>query len=453
MRRIKLHSADKLILSIVTVVLLTVSTSYGQFHARTDAGTAWPTNSYWAGLEVPAITYDAPYKVTLFNPQNGENGARAWSQTKSMFAYGVGVFAVLAIMPEELTGWDSTNSDIFSKWVENVKEGPVWDRDNWIYNYVGHTYVGGVYYQVARKSGYRQWDAFIYTTLMSTFYWEYGIEAFAEVPSIQDLVVTPLLGWVYGEWAFRTEIGIRDQGNEVLGSSILGSVSLALLDPIDALGRGVNGITGRQTIKSGYGYFTYDAVPVGDTTAHEVYFNMSLPIGGSSEPVDNKALLLDHGSDPVDYGIVGFSIGGGQTFLDDKWGMEDGGYTKVTLGLYFTPRFSSRVAYAWGDVVEKSTGEDVTYENYSLDFQYYCNSSRVLRPYVSTGFGEQMWNESRDQKYFQWNAGLGVHWKLHRKLALQADWINYYSAEQETYDQNISAGLVYRFGRGEHNEW
>ncbi|WP_422121346.1 DUF3943 domain-containing protein [Photobacterium damselae] len=26
---------------------------------------------------------------------------------------------------------------------------------------------------------------------MSTVYWEYGVEAFAEVPSIQDLVVTP----------------------------------------------------------------------------------------------------------------------------------------------------------------------------------------------------------------------------------------------------------------------
>jgi len=103
-----------------------------------------------------------------------------------------------------------------------VKGGPVWDRDTGMLNLVGHPYFGGVYYQVARKSGYRQWDSFLYATIMSTFYWEYGIEAFAEVPSIQDLVITPVLGWAYGEWAFNTEMDIREDGGDVWGSSILG---------------------------------------------------------------------------------------------------------------------------------------------------------------------------------------------------------------------------------------
>ncbi|GAL18175.1 ubiquitin-protein ligase [Vibrio maritimus] len=139
--------------------------------------------------------YDSPYRVSLFNPQNGEDSERLWSQTKSIFAYGVGVAGVLALMPESITNWEKDDIKLMNKWWDNVRSGPVWDRDDHVINYIGHPYFGGVYYQAARKSGYRQWDAFMYSTLMSTFYWEYGIEAFAEVPSIQDLVVTPTLGW------------------------------------------------------------------------------------------------------------------------------------------------------------------------------------------------------------------------------------------------------------------
>ncbi len=53
----------------------------------------------------------------------------------------------------------------------------------------------------------------------------------------------------------------------------------------------------------------------------------------------------------------------------------------------------------------------------------------------------------------KWNAGLGLHWKLHNKWALQANWINYYSFELDTYDQNLNASLLYRFGGGEHDDW
>lgn len=119
--------------------------------------------------------YDSPYRVSLFNPQNGEDSERLWSQTKSIFAYGVGVAGVLALMPESITNWEKDDIKLMNKWWDNVRSGPVWDRDDHVINYIGHPYFGGVYYQAARKSGYRQWDAFMYSTLMSTFYWEYGI--------------------------------------------------------------------------------------------------------------------------------------------------------------------------------------------------------------------------------------------------------------------------------------
>lgn len=427
--------------------------AHGQTNPNTEAIPYWPTNSYWTALEINPALYDSPYHISLFKPQNGEDGARVWSQTKSMLFYGAGVALFLAALPESATGWE-TEDDILSKWVENVKTGPVWDHDNWAYNYVGHAYVGGVYYQVARKSGYRQWDAFVYTTLMSTFYWEYGIEAFAEVPSIQDLVYTPLIGWVYGEWAYQTELKVRDNNNEVAGSKILGETSLFFLDPIDSLGRGINRLAGRRWIKSGYGYFSYTAAPDGTDTDHTVYLNMQFPIGGKPEPEPiEKARHIESRKDPVDTGIVGVSVGTGHTFLDEDWGVEDNLYTKVSLGLYFTPRLSARVGYAWADLEAKDSGETVIYENYSIDAQYYLNTQQKLRPFITAGFGEQIWDEDLDQKTFQWNAGLGLHWKLHNKWALQADWVNYYSFDQDTYDQNINASFVYRFGGGEHNDW
>jgi len=110
-------------------------------------------------------------------------------------------------MPSNITGWgkDVDASELVDRWWLNVSRKPVWDRDHWTINYIGHAYFGGNYYQVARKSRYNQWDSFVYTTLMSTFFWKYGLEAFAERPSVQDLIYTPISGWLCGEWAYHAE--------------------------------------------------------------------------------------------------------------------------------------------------------------------------------------------------------------------------------------------------------
>lgn len=192
------------------------------------------------------------YKVTLFNPQNGEDGERLWSQTKLMFGLGFGVAGFIYLLPEDISNWDKdTDQKMIHKWAENVKAGPVWDEDAFLINYVGHPYFGGVYYQVARKSGYSEWDSFMYSTLMSTFYWEYGLEAFAEIPSIQDLVVTPVGGWLYGEWAYNKEKEIHANGDLVWGSRGWGSTALFFLDPVDTIAKGINGWVGKEWIKSG----------------------------------------------------------------------------------------------------------------------------------------------------------------------------------------------------------
>jgi hypothetical protein len=420
-----------------------------------------PTNSAWEELDVDESFYDTPYRVSLFNAQNNEDSDRLASQTYSIFGYGFAVIGLLAVMPGSITNWESSSDDasLGSKWLENVKAGPVWDRDDLYINVIGHGYFGGVYYQAARKSGYRQWDAFMYSFMMSTFYWEYGIEAFAEIPSIQDLVITPVIGWAYGEWAFNTEKDIWVNGGKVLGSETLGNTALFVLDPVDSLGRNFNAMVGKDVIKAGTGYFTFNQVksPNGESDENQVGFTVTYAYGND----DSKALSgisgkrsrnsanKSHAEDPVDTGIIGFSAGGVYVNPDDSWGLTDDYGYQWSLGLYFTKSFSTRLNYSTAILKNIKTDEEVTYENYGLDAQYYLNTDSKLRPFATAGIGETMFNESTDEKTFQVNGGLGLHYQLHKKWAVQADWRHYYSTSTDTSEDQFSTSLIYRFGKGE----
>ena len=404
------------------------------------------TNTRWENLTPAKDFYQSPYQISIFSPENGEDGARLWSQTSSIFAYGFGIIGIIALLPEDVSNWDKDDG-IFNKWSDNVKDGPVWDRDTGMLNFVGHPYFGGVYYQVARKSGYRQWDAFMYSTIMSTFYWEYGIESFAEVPSIQDLVITPVLGWAYGEWAFNTEMDIREGGGEVWGSSMLGSVALAILDPVDSLSVGVNNLFGKEIFRAGTGFVNINEVAFGDSgqTENQVSFNVSLQLGDGASYSPRTAKRSTYKNDPVDTGIIGMSYGIGHADLDDLWQIEGGTTSEYSLGLYFSRQFSSRLSYSKA----KFTDADINYENYSLDNQFYFNTENDLRPYITAGFGETLWKKEIDSKRFQVNAGVGAHYKLNNNFAVQLDWRFYHSANANTSDHNTSLRLIYLLGKGE----
>jgi hypothetical protein len=115
--------------------------------------------------------------------------------------YQFAAIGVLYVAPESVSGWDSEQkrSYDFSKWRNNIK--PVWDEDVWWINYVTHPYWGGAYYIQARERGLDRTQAFWYSSLISTLF-EFGAEALAEPASIQDLVVTPVMGFLVGEYVF-----------------------------------------------------------------------------------------------------------------------------------------------------------------------------------------------------------------------------------------------------------
>ena len=129
-----------------------------------------------------------------------------WLGIKMDTSYFIGLqFAIIAILyvaPESISGWTQEDKDSYSlnKWVENVKN-PVWDADEWWVNYILHPYWGATYYIRGRERGFNRSHSFWYSFLLSTIY-EFGPEALFEPVSYQDLIVTPVAGYLLGEYLF-----------------------------------------------------------------------------------------------------------------------------------------------------------------------------------------------------------------------------------------------------------
>lgn len=165
---------------------------------------------------------------------------------------------ILFLMPESVTKWDKEDiKNLGTNYLRKVKSGPVVDKDEWWLNWITHPYWGAVYYLQTRRAGFNWGFSTFYSFLCSTFFWEYGIEAFAETPSWQDLVVTPALGSLFGELFYLGINYIQNNNSELFGSKFLGGLMLFLMDPIGfviqdlKLGKAI-GIKNTQDFQSFY---------------------------------------------------------------------------------------------------------------------------------------------------------------------------------------------------------
>lgn len=159
---------------------------------------------------------------------------------------------VLWMLPETSTGWDKEkiqNTGAINNYFKNIKNGPVWDHDKPIYNYVGHPLAGAAYYTMARHRGLDRMQSFGYSFMMSTFFWEFGFEAFAEKPSIQDLIVTPVIGSTLGEMLYQIEHKIDENDGQILGSKTLGKIVKVILNPMGSVSIGINRVLGKKFIQ------------------------------------------------------------------------------------------------------------------------------------------------------------------------------------------------------------
>jgi hypothetical protein len=185
-------------------------------------------------------------------------------------------YGVLWILPESVTGWDKEsmrNGEMFKRWKENVSAGPMWDNDDFYLNWIMHPWIGGIYYMSARGSGFKAWESFTFSFLMSTFFWEFGIEAFAEVPSWQDIIITPTLGSLLGEGFFIAKKKIIRNEKKVLNSKVLGGISLFIIDPINMVVDGF-GYNSKKKMK-----ITSAVMPVGlDLTSGKAVWGLQVAV-------------------------------------------------------------------------------------------------------------------------------------------------------------------------------
>lgn len=157
----------------------------------------------------------------------------------------MGSVSFLTLLPQSVTSWnveELRDKSLSARWFEHVSTPPVWDNDNWMINYIGHPVSGGWYYTMARNDGMSIGESAAFSTLMSTFFWEYGYEAVAEIPSIQDLIFTPLLGSFVGEGMYTLEGKLDRNDGTLFGSKTVGNIGYFFLNPIGMMAQGIKNI-------------------------------------------------------------------------------------------------------------------------------------------------------------------------------------------------------------------
>jgi Domain of unknown function (DUF3943) len=119
---------------------------------------------------------------------------------------------ILMLMPKEVTKWpEDWLADAGRNITRAFTTAPVMDEDDWQMNYVGHPLAGALYYNTIRSQNATWFQSFLFSTAQS-FIWEYVIEGIAEPPSIQDLIITPVAGTIFGEACHQLTMSMRKNG-------------------------------------------------------------------------------------------------------------------------------------------------------------------------------------------------------------------------------------------------
>ncbi len=177
--------------------------------------------------------YFRPYSMTLNDPDWG----RYWANMGLIAGAMGGALAVLECLPEDATSWNRKELQEvppFKRWYRNIfVRNPELDRDNWVFNYLLHPYAGAAYFMAARTCGFNFWRSMLSSAFVSTVLWEFGIEAFMERPSYQDIVITPVVGSVIGELFYKLKREIVANDYRLWGSPIIGGIVAFLIDPVN----------------------------------------------------------------------------------------------------------------------------------------------------------------------------------------------------------------------------
>jgi Domain of unknown function (DUF3943) len=188
--------------------------NFQKIDIKTKAGVfpAYDRNFKISAIDPPGAFLSTQSNVPLLRNEH----AGIWKKVgrAELFIGGVELvgIAVLIASPKEVTGWSPDwTQDAWRNLKRSFSAPPVWDDDDWQLNYIGHPIAGSFYYNSLRSQNASIFHSFLFATAQS-FIWEYFIEATAEKPSAQDLIVTPIVGAILGESAHRLTMSMRRNG-------------------------------------------------------------------------------------------------------------------------------------------------------------------------------------------------------------------------------------------------
>jgi hypothetical protein len=192
----------------------------------------------------PAPWYDSGYRWKGAAPAAREPDWQGLKRDTLYFmGYQAAVIGVIYALPESISDWDNKEDADFERWRHNVSH-PEWDGDVWWINYVTHPYWGAAYYIRGRERGLDRRQSFLYSAGLSTLY-EYWLEPFFEPVSFDDLIITPILGSLLGEYVFApARDRIRAKAGEPTWSD---KTVLFLTDPLGVVSSWTDQVLGVES--------------------------------------------------------------------------------------------------------------------------------------------------------------------------------------------------------------
>lgn len=156
--------------------------------------------------------YDYASQRFLLRNEKAKFSRKFLRASLEVFTYDMFSTALLFTLPYDITKWSRPNGEkVNRQYRKTFTQRPVYDPDPWYVNFIGHPYTGACYYNAVRSQGATFWQAILFTTGYSVV-WEYVAEGGLEQPSIQDLVVTPVVGCILGELIHHSTIMMSRNG-------------------------------------------------------------------------------------------------------------------------------------------------------------------------------------------------------------------------------------------------
>lgn len=191
--------------------------THSEIFAHRHRASSLPLKNMQGGFHDQPVLHPDTSRAPLTNstlpevgPPPPKNAIKTLLTLGGLSLVGAGVYA---FAPTSFTGSKKEGQweDAWGHYKEAWTKPPVFDKDPATVNYLGHPYFGANFYLSQRNVGESPLYSFFFSVFCSTFF-EYNIESWSERPSINDLIITPVVGSILGELIYRATEEMRKDG-------------------------------------------------------------------------------------------------------------------------------------------------------------------------------------------------------------------------------------------------